>query len=135
MQTFSSLQETINYLVSVLSSHHIILLRGDLASGKTTLIQHLAQKIELSTPVTSPTFGIQNIYSTISPTLFHYDLYRKPLMECLDLGLLDMLDTQGWHFVEWGDEALEELLKESGFAMIIVTIVKNGTNRIYRISQ
>lgn len=135
MRIFSSLQQTIDHLIPLLSPHHIVLLRGDLASGKTTLIQNLAQKINLSFPVTSPTFGIQNIYSSSSLTLFHYDLYRKSLAECLELGLLDMLDTQGWHFVEWGDETLEGILKESGFAMIIVTIVKNGTNRTYRISQ
>lgn len=135
MQTFSSLQDVIEFLPSKLSSHCTVLLRGDLASGKTTLVQRFAQMMGITSPITSPTFGIQNLYASQNHTLYHYDLYRKSLEECLNLGLLDMLDERGWHFVEWGDEMLETLLKQSGFDMIIVTIVKNKTNRIYRISQ
>ncbi|WP_051420513.1 tRNA (adenosine(37)-N6)-threonylcarbamoyltransferase complex ATPase subunit type 1 TsaE [Helicobacter pametensis] len=135
MAIFHSLQNTLEALIPMLSPHHIILLRGDLASGKTTLVQELSKQIGLSAPVTSPTFGIQNIYPSSTHTLFHYDLYRKSLMECLELGLLEMLDTLGWHFVEWGDEHLENLLKQSGFAMIVITISKTGATRSYRISQ
>lgn len=135
MQTFNSLQDVLNSLLPKLSSQHIVLLRGDLASGKTTLVQKFAQMIGITSPITSPTFGIQNLYTSAKYTLYHYDLYRKNLEECLELGLLDMLDEKGWHFVEWGEEALEKLLKQSGFAMITIAITKDGSKRTYRMSQ
>lgn len=135
---FNSLSEAIHALIPRLSSHHIILLRGDLASGKTTLVAHLARKVGSQDSITSPTFSLQNIYSTPNQTLFHYDLYRKNLEECLELGLLEMLEEEGWHFIEWGNVELEALLRQSGFAVAIITITKNNQNhkndRFYRIS-
>lgn len=138
MMLFQSLQETLNFLIPRLLIHQIILLRGDLASGKTTFVSHLAKKIGTQDHITSPTFSLQNIYSSPHRKLFHYDLYRKNLEECLEIGLLEMLEEEGWHFIEWGDEKLETLLRQSGFAVVIITINKNNqthdNNRIYRIS-
>lgn len=135
---FNSLSQATHALIPRLLPHQIILLRGDLASGKTTFVSHLAKEMGIQDPITSPTFSLQNIYSSPHQTLFHYDLYRKDLEECLELGLLEMLEIKGWHFIEWGDERLESLLRQSGFAMIIITISKNDqnheNNRIYRIS-
>lgn len=135
---FQSLSEALNALIPRLLPHQVILLRGDLGSGKTTLVSHLAKKIGILDPITSPTFSLQNIYSSPDQMLFHYDLYRKELEECLELGLLEMLEAKGWHFIEWGDEKLESLLRQSGFAVAIITISKNDQNRqsdrIYRIS-
>lgn len=131
MLDFDSLCETIDCLFSL--PHSIILLRGDLASGKTTLVQQFAQKAESQDLVVSPTFGIQNIYRCPMGEIFHYDLYRKTLQECFELGLLEMLDADGRHFVEWGGEDLEKFLKQSGFSVLIVTITKKGAMRHYRI--
>lgn len=134
----NSLSETLQALIPRLLPHQIVLLRGDLASGKTTLVSHLAKEIGIQDFITSPTFSLQNIYSIANQTLFHYDLYHKDLQECLEIGLLEMIELKGWHFIEWGDKRLELLLKQSGFAMIIITISKNDQNheghRIYRIS-
>lgn len=135
---FYSPSQAIQALIPRLLSHQIVLLRGDLASGKTTFVSHLAKEIGIQDCITSPTFSLQNIHSAPHQRLFHYDLYRKNLEECLELGLLEMLEAEGWHFIEWGDEKLESLLKQSGFAVAIITINKNDqnheNNRIYRIS-
>ncbi len=130
---YESLEDAIKFFMALKPC--IVLLRGDLASGKTTMVQTIAKEMGSEDCVTSPTFGIQNVYSTKEDLIFHYDLYRKDLSECLELGLLEMLEDKGWHWIEWGDEVLENLLKQSGFSLLIVTIAKRGENRQYRISS
>lgn len=71
--------------------------------------------------MTSPTFSIQTIYSN---DLYHYDVYNKGLQEFISLGLLEEFEKSGLHFVEWGDERLEELLISYGFNVITVKIEK-----------
>lgn len=132
--TFTSLTQSIQALLPYLLEHQIVLLRGDLASGKTTFVSTLVREVMSNDRVTSPTFSLQNIYQTPNQTIFHYDLYRRDLQECLELGFLEMLEAKGWHFIEWGGEDLESLLKQSGFAMIIVKITRNAQDRVYRIS-
>ncbi len=81
----------------------IVLLRGDLASGKTTLVKNYVNYIGLNDCVTSPTFSIQTLYGK---NIFHYDIYNKTLEEFVALGLLEEFEKDGTHFVEWGDDRL-----------------------------
>ncbi|ANV97848.1 tRNA (N6-adenosine(37)-N6)-threonylcarbamoyltransferase complex ATPase TsaE [Helicobacter enhydrae] len=112
----------------------IILLRGDLASGKTTLVERFARRLSVQ-GVSSPTFSFQHIYDFEGGRILHYDCYSKSIIEALELGILEMLDSEGWHFVEWGDSQLEKILRESGFAVILVEIAKQGDQRSYRIEE
>jgi len=49
------------------------------------------------------------------------------------MGLLESLEEPGWHMVEWGDDALRELLREHGFYTALVEIGVEEGKRIYRI--
>jgi len=120
----------INSLKTILVKDCIVLLRGDLASGKTTLVKNFVKSLGLDDLVTSPTFSIQAIYSD---KIFHYDLYNKSLDEFISLGMLEEFEKSGIHFVEWGDEKLEELLKSYGYEVIIVNIFKEDDKRLYKI--
>lgn len=131
----NQLDSLLSKLVSILPNHCVILLQGDLASGKTTLIQHLLSYLNIPLEATSPTFSIQNLYHTPQYQIFHYDFYRKDLKEILELGILEEFEKQGWHFVEWGEEDLGKILKHSGFRVVIITITKAKDMRIYRIEQ
>lgn len=113
------------------SSELIFILRGDLASGKTTLVKSIVEKLGINELVTSPTFSIQSIYSDY---IFHYDMYNKSLSQFLSLGLIEEFDKKGFHFVEWGDEKLEELLHSYGFELIVVNITKMDNKREYIIN-
>ena len=106
----------------------IVLLRGDLASGKTTLVKEYISYLGLSEEVTSPTFSLQSIYSD---KIFHYDVYNKSIEEFLALGLLEEFEKNGIHFVEWGDEKLENLLKKLGFEVMVVQIKQIDDKREY----
>ncbi|MDC0933250.1 tRNA (adenosine(37)-N6)-threonylcarbamoyltransferase complex ATPase subunit type 1 TsaE [Arcobacteraceae bacterium] len=110
----------------------VVLLRGDLASGKTTLVQNFVSSLGIDNVVTSPTFSIQSIYGD---DIYHYDVYNKTLNEFVALGLLEEFEKSGIHFVEWGDEKLENILKEYGFEVIVVNIEKNIESREYTIGS
>jgi len=120
----------IDSLKTILAKDCIILLRGDLASGKTTLVKNFVKCLGLDDLVTSPTFSLQAIYSD---KIFHYDLYNKSLDEFISLGMLEEFEKSGIHFVEWGDEKLEELLKNYGYEVVIVNIFKEYNKRLYKI--
>ncbi len=108
----------------------VVLLQGDLASGKTTLVKHYVQSLGLSDEVTSPTFSLQSIYSDI---IYHYDVYNKTIEEFIALGLLEEFEKPGIHFVEWGDDTLLNLLEEYGFNTKVVKIKKQDNKREYTI--
>ncbi len=106
----------------------IILLRGDLASGKTTLVKYFVKKSGFDDLVTSPTFSLQACYGE---NIFHYDMYNKTLDEFISLGMLEEFEKDGLHFVEWGDKKLENILDEYGFRHINITIKKRDKLREY----
>lgn len=108
----------------------IILLRGNLASGKTTLVKAFVKSLGIKEPVTSPTFSIQQIYDN---RVFHYDIYNKELENFLALGLFEEFEKDGFHLVEWGDEQLESILREYGFEYMVVDIESFEDKRVYTI--
>lgn len=94
----------------------VVLLAGDLGSGKTTFAQGFGRAIGVSELVTSPTFtlvrthraGVRGIRSFL-----HADLYRlESLAEVADLGLAELLDEQSVALVEWGDLAAPVLASD-----------------------
>lgn len=108
----------------------VVILRGDLASGKTTLVKNYVKSLGLDDLVTSPTFSIQAVYSN---NIFHYDVYNKTLEQFICLGMIEEFEAEGVHFVEWGDEKLEDILKDYGFQVILVEIRKKDNKRLYTI--
>ena len=103
-------------LCELLNLHHnkgIYLLRGDLASGKTTLVRFIVQSLNSQSIVTSPTFLLAQEYQN---NIYHYDIFQKDLQSLLALGLLEEFEKEGWHFIEWGDEKLAKILKQIGIS-------------------
>ena len=128
----NKLNELSLYLIELLKNdNYIVILRGDLASGKTTLVKDYLKALNLDDLVTSPTFSLQVIYSN---NIFHYDVYNKTLGEFISLGMLEEFEKEGTHFVEWGDEKLENLLKDYGYNVILIEIEKKENKRLYKIN-
>ena len=119
------------YLKEIINEDCVVILRGDLASGKTTLVKNYVLALGLADLVTSPTFSLQAIYSD---NIFHYDVYNKTLGEFISLGMLEEFERQGVHFVEWGDEKLEEILNYYGYRVILIEIEKKENKRLYKIN-
>ena len=110
----------------------IVILRGDLASGKTTLVKHFVESLGIEDIVISPTFSLQVLYGE---DIFHYDLYNKTLEEFISLGMLEEFEKSGLHFVEWGDSKLENILNDYGFDVVVINILKNDDKRLYKIDE
>lgn len=108
----------------------VVLLQGDLASGKTTLVKNYVKSLGIDELVTSPTFSLQTIYGE---SIYHYDVYNKTLEEFISLGLLEEFEKEGLHFVEWGDDRLYELLDSYGFNVLKIGIEKLDNKRRYSI--
>ena len=108
----------------------IYLLKGDLASGKTTLVKAMVQYLGNSSVVTSPTFLLAQDYGE---GIYHYDIYQKNLEELLEIGFLEELEKEGWHFIEWGDEKLAKILKQIGMDFKSIEILPKQHLREYRI--
>ena len=127
--------ENINVIVdelkTIITGDTIIILRGDLASGKTTLVKNYVKALGLNDLVTSPTFSLQSIYSNY---IYHYDIYNKTLEEFIALGMLEEFERNGIHFVEWGDEKLQNLLIDYGYNVILIEIEKSENKRLYKIN-
>ncbi len=109
----------------------VVVLQGDLASGKTTLVKHFAKYLGIDDDVTSPTFSLQQIYGD---KIYHYDIYNKGLDSFISLGLIEELEKNGLHFIEWGDDKLEEMLKSYGFNVAKIKILKQEDKREYKVS-
>ena len=78
-------------LGSLLQVGDIVCLEGDLGSGKTTLVQGIAQGWGSPSKVTSPTYVIVNEYPRPDGnTLFHCDAYRLQPENLLDSAILDL---------------------------------------------
>lgn len=119
-----------SYLLEHLLPHTLVFLRGDLASGKTTLTQAVAKKRGITSAVTSPTFSLQQIYGT---DLYHYDLYRISNDEFFSLGLHEELDREGWHLIEWADLTLKQFLSNAGYNVVSISITPTSKGRKYSI--
>jgi len=120
-----------NELKAIINEDVIVILRGDLASGKTTLVKNYVKSLGLDDLVTSPTFSLQSVYSD---DIYHYDIYNKTLEEFISLGMLEEFEKSGTHFVEWGDEKLQNLLEDYGYNVILIEIEKCENKRQYKIN-
>ncbi len=126
--------DNMDEVVKDVTSHFqngVVILRGDLASGKTTLVKKIVAHLGIDEDVTSPTFSLQHAYAE---RVFHYDIYNHGLEHFMALGMLEELEREGLHFIEWGDDALVSLLREAGINVMSVDIEKiSDEKREYRV--
>jgi tRNA threonylcarbamoyladenosine biosynthesis protein TsaE len=91
-----------------LFKHKIILLKGDLGAGKTTLVKEIVKKLGSNEDVSSPTFGIVNELTIGKSTAFHLDLYRiESHEELLQLGFDEYIYSGNYCFIEWPEVAMK----------------------------
>ncbi|MCU1311611.1 MAG: TsaE protein required for threonylcarbamoyladenosine t(6)A37 formation in tRNA [Candidatus Angelobacter sp.] len=108
--TTHSPEETIEFgrgLNGLLSPPKVVLLRGDLGAGKTTLVKGIAEGFAAAQQedVTSPTFTLVHEYRAKDVTLYHIDLYRiDTLRELETLGIDDLMNGSSVLLVEWGEK-------------------------------
>jgi tRNA threonylcarbamoyladenosine biosynthesis protein TsaE len=105
----------------------VVLVRGELGAGKTTLVRGAARALGVTDPVTSPSFSIGHRYRTGGElSVSHLDLYRLAGLEREDPDLLaDYLGAGRIAFVEWPGEAERDLAG----ARLQVSLAHRGEDR------
>lgn len=108
--TTHSAEETIalgRTLAEMLAPPKLVLLRGELGAGKTTLVKGIAEGFHAASEedVTSPTFTLVHEYRAPGVNLYHIDLYRVDTPRELEtLGLDDLVAENSVLLIEWGEK-------------------------------
>jgi tRNA threonylcarbamoyladenosine biosynthesis protein TsaE len=129
--TTNSAEETIAFgrtLAEWLAPPKLVLLRGDLGAGKTTLVKGIAAAFEAAAEedVTSPTFTLVHEYRGPRANLYHIDLYRVDTPRELEtLGLDDLRSERSVLLIEWG-EKFARLQRERDME---ISLEPDGENR------
>ena len=134
MMTYKLKLENLQPLVSKFGrkvKNGVVILKGDLAAGKTTLVKAVVKALGVDDEVTSPTFSLQQCYGD---AIYHYDMYNHGLDHFISLGMLEELDKEGLHFIEWGDDELLKILKSAGIPTVVIEIEKiSDDQREYKV--
>lgn len=110
-------------IAAELKAGDVVVVSGEVGTGKTTLIRGACRALGVEAPITSPTFTIGHRYGG-RPPVSHLDLYRLGDLGREDPALLDdYLDPGSITFIEWpavaearlaGRKALEVRLSHAG---------------------
>lgn len=124
-------QDTINFAENFANQLHkkdIIVLSGDLGSGKTKFVQGILKHFGLENEISSPTFTIVNEYNTSTCPIYHFDVYRlADIDEFYAMGGEEYFEN-GICLIEWG-EIIKDALPSN---YIKITFSKNDDNDDYR---
>ncbi len=103
-------------------------LEAPMGAGKTTLINEVCKILGVTEHTSSPTYSIVNEYRTgNNNSIYHFDLYRlNDAMELLDIGIIEIIDSQAICFFEWPDKILSYL--DENFVNLTIEVV--DTTRI-----
>lgn len=113
INSLSDLDEVADEILSSLGERSVVLFRGEMGAGKTTLISRIAARMGVEDSVTSPTFALVNQYEGRGGRrIYHFDFYRiDRIEEVYDLGYEEYFYSGDLCLVEW-PEKIEELLPD-----------------------
>ena len=99
---------------------------GDLGVGKTVFTQGIAEGLEISEPINSPTFTIVQVYEEGRMPFYHFDVYRIGDIEEMDeIGHEDYFHGEGICMIEWAN-LIEEILPERRWDITIEKDLEKG---------
>lgn len=130
-KSFSS-DDTLNFaknLASKLQKKDVIVLTGELGSGKTKFVEGILSYFNLEDEISSPTFTIVNEYKTTKFPIFHFDVYRlSDVFEFYEIGGEEYFEN-GICLIEWGELISDALPSD----FIHITFEKDSKNEDLRI--
>lgn len=133
----NSPEETIEYgkkIAANLKLGDVIVLTGELGSGKTKLTEGILSYFGLQDEISSPTFTIVNEYDTANLKIFHFDVYRlEEPEEFSNIGGEEYFE-KGASIIEWG-EMIEDLLPAEYTKITFSRNIENESSRILKIEK
>ncbi len=132
IESLSELPKVAEAVLGELRGRSVVLFRGPMGAGKTTLISRIAAALGAEDTVTSPTFALVNQYEGEGGRrIYHFDFYRiNNVEEALDLGYEEYFYSGELCLVEW-PEKIEPLLPED--AMTVTITVGEDEHRCFTI--
>ena len=134
--TTRSAAETTDLAVRVgalLRAGDVVVLDGELGTGKTVFAKGIARALGVTEPVVSPTFTVVREYAGRVP-LVHVDVYRLDhLQELHDLGFDDLLGDDAVTVVEWGDR-VSAVLPADRLEVSLAAVDEDDDARVVRLS-
>ena len=130
IDSLSELDNVAEQIISSLDGRNVVLFRGGMGAGKTTLISRIVAQLGAEDTVTSPTFALVNEYEGAGKMLiYHFDFYRiKKLDEVYDMGYEDYFYSGALCFIEW-PELVEEVLPGDA-VKVVIEEVEDGTRSV-----
>lgn len=126
------LGEVAEAIIEATGRRTVVVFRGEMGAGKTTLIREIAARLGVSDTVTSPTFAIVNQYKGAGDrNIYHFDFYRiNDIREAYDFGYEEYFFSGDLCLVEW-PEKIEQLLPDNVVTVRIT--VDDETSRTFEI--
>ena len=131
IDSLSDLECVADEVIEALDGRTVVLLRGGMGAGKTTLVSRIAARLGAEDTVTSPTFALVNQYEGTECRIYHFDFYRiDRIEEVFDLGYEEYFYSGDLCLVEW-PEKIEPLIPDD--AMVVRITAGEGEERIFEI--
>jgi tRNA threonylcarbamoyladenosine biosynthesis protein TsaE len=125
----SDLTSVAKEIIKHSADRKIVLLKGDMGVGKTTLVKEIAKLLGVEENVSSPTFSIVNEYHG-NVVIFHFDFYRlEEEEEAYDFGVEEYFDSGNLCLLEW-PEKISNLLPTSDLCLDVQITLENNI-RVY----
>jgi tRNA threonylcarbamoyladenosine biosynthesis protein TsaE len=117
-------------IIEAIGSRKIVAFYGQMGSGKTTLIKHICQELNVTDVVNSPTFSLVNEYQLPNgEPIYHFDFYRiSKIEEAFDFGYEEYFFSEYLCLIEW-PEIIEDLIP-SDAARLSIRVLDNGKREI-----
>lgn len=111
----SGIYEIAKYIISIPDLPRIVLLKGDLGAGKTTLVKALLQVLDSNEIPSSPTFSLLNEYPlNDGGMVYHSDWYRiENVEELYDAGMEEYIFSGNLFVIEWPEKGYPLLRGET----------------------
>ena len=132
IDSLHELPDVADAVLDALGDRTVVVFRGGMGAGKTTLIREILARLGSEDNVTSPTFAIVNPYSTeAGEPVYHFDFYRiDRIEEAYDFGYEEYFYSGHLCLVEW-PEKIEELLPDN--VMTVRITVDSEEERTFEI--
>ena len=131
IDSLSDLPRVADEVIEALNGRTVVLLRGGMGAGKTTLVSRIAARLGAEDTVTSPTFALVNQYEGTECRIYHFDFYRiDRIEEVFDLGYEEYFYSGDLCLVEW-PEKIEPLIPDD--AMVVRITAGDDEQRIFEI--
>ena len=125
----SEINQTTKLITREISNFSVVLLRGELGSGKTTIVSSILKELGVTENITSPTFSIVNQYKISGKKINHFDLYRvKSEFELDIIGFDEYFDDFSISFIEWPEIAINRIYEN--YLDIYIKFIDDTTREI-----